>query len=67
MELALKYRTGIWGRLMAEDAPDLSDETLDRVLGSCVGGTWLPACAKLLRDSDNLHLVDHPPYERDRR
>lgn len=64
LELAMKYRSAIWGRLMAENASDLSDETIDRIMSCCVGGTWLPVAAKMLREAGLLELTDNPPYAR---
>lgn len=63
MELALYARLGIWGKLKAEGAKDLSDETLETILSRCTGGAWLPACAKLLRDDGLLELADEQPTE----
>lgn len=61
LELALRYRIAIWGKLRAESAPDLSDETIDRIMSPCTGGTWLPTAAKMLRDQGHLELSDEQP------
>lgn len=60
-EIALLWRQRIWGRLMAESARDLSDETLSRALGPCVGGKKLIPLARLLRDAGLLSLDEEPP------
>lgn len=64
MELALRYRSTICGKLSAESAPDLSDETIDQIMGRCVGGPWLSKAAKMLRDSNMLHLLPRPTMTR---
>lgn len=59
--LAMHSRIGIWGKLKAENANDLSDETLDKILGRCIGGAWIPLAAKILRDKGLLDLSDNQP------
>ena len=59
----MHVRIAIWGKLKAEGAKDLSDETLNTILSRCTGGAWLPAAAKFLRDRDLIDLSDQQPSE----
>ena len=55
-ELAL----AVIGRLIVEDARDLSDAELERALSPCVGGHALVKTAKLMRDQGMLHCKCQP-------
>lgn len=59
---AKKYADAIWGRLIADNAVDLSDAEFERCLRPCVCGDMLVTTAKELREAGLLSLLPLPPY-----
>lgn len=54
----LDWRGKLIGKLRAEEAKSLNDETLERTFAGCVSATRCIAMAKKLRDMGSLNNID---------